>query len=312
MSGTIKKQDNDKESLIHFTNIQMDFDKPPSIAQLKKFKVPEIDLQIDDKKIDIIANLPGSKLADINISLTQDSLVILSNNKKVSYYTDIKLPEPIIPQSAVARFKDGTLNFNVRKMDSKEPWSGLVQLEDKTKELKALKEKLSKFQEQYHTIQLDYQNLLVRSQREVENSIDSYKISMIERLLKNIDNFELALDSASKIKNKDTENIILGINLFLNDLKNMVKEEGVAEVETKDMMLNPNQHEVMECSETDKYPENTILQEYQKGYKYKNRIIRPSKVRVAIAPKEKRKDNRINLENNKKKNKDKPSNVVNK
>ena len=275
--------------LIHFTNIRKGSIKPPTKSQLKKYKVPEIDLTIDENKINMTANLSGASLSDITFSINQNSLVVLSNNKKTPYYTDIKIQDLIIPQSAVANFRDGTLIVTVQKSNGSEPWKGITQMQAVNKELLETKSRLTKLQEQYHAIQLDYQNLLVKSKKDIDNKVDTYKISVIEKLLKNIDNFNLALNSTLKMKNKDNEQIILGINLILNELVNMIKEEGVTEIQTKGLLLDPTLHEVMDCIKTDKHPENTILEEFQKGYRYKDKVLRPSKVKVAIAPKEKQK-----------------------
>jgi molecular chaperone GrpE len=69
----------------------------------------------------------------------------------------------------------------------------------------------------------------------------------------------------------------------------MIMEEGVEEIVSEGMLFDPHQHEVLDCEETEKVTENSILKVYQKGYRYKNRIIRPSKVKIAIPPKPEKK-----------------------
>jgi len=282
---------NANEELIQFTSLKKGELKIPTKNQLKKFKVPELEVTINETTVNLNAKLIGAKASDIMLSLSSDSLVVLCENKKVAYYTEIKLPENIIPQSAVAKFYNGNLNMTILKTNgSKIPWEGLKQIEKLQKELKDNKERHAKLQQQYHGIQLDYQNLLVKSKKEVEGKIDAYKISVIERLLKNIDNFELALESTLKNKNKNNEQIIKGINLFLNELRSMISEENVTEVAGEGLLFDPHMHEVLDCEETEKYPENTILKVYQKGYKYKDRVIRPAKVRIATSTKAKKKN----------------------
>jgi len=263
-----------KEELIQFTSLKKGEPKIPTKNQLKKFKVPETEIAINETTINLNAKLTGAKASDIMLSLTSDSLVVFCENKKIAYYTEIKLPENIIPQSAMAKFSDGNLSMTILKTDgSMIPWEGFEQIQRLQKELKDTKERHAKLQQQYHGIQLDYQNLLVKSKKEVEGKIDAYKISVIEKLLKNIDNFELALESTSKNKNINNEQIIRGINLFLNELRSMISEENVSEVASEGLLFDPHIHEVLDCEETEKYPENTILKVYQKGYKYKDRVI---------------------------------------
>ena len=282
----------DSEELIQFTSIQKDAPTPPRKDQRAKYKVPETELDIEAGNVEITARLEDVKVSDISLAVTRDDLTIKGKNRKVAYYTEIKLPVKIVPQSAVARFKDGTLAFKAMKLDETKPRveRDIEQGLDITGELQETKERLNKFQEQYHTIQLEYQNLLVKGGKETESKVDAYKISVIERILKSIDNFELALVSASNNKNKDIEQVVVGINMILKELKSMITEEGVQEIPSLGMLLDPTVHEVTDCMETDKHPENTILEEFQKGYKYKDRIIRPSKVKVAVSPKKIKKE----------------------
>jgi molecular chaperone GrpE len=282
-------QQSDLAKLIQFTVVHKGEQKPPAKKQLERFKVPETELVINEKIINITAKLNGTQADDLALTIAPESIIILSQNKKIAYYTEIRLPKQIIPQATIAKFASGILQLNLSILDSSTPWNGMEQLDRSLQELSETKEKFSKFQKQYHDIQLEYQNLLVKSKKEVEQKIDAYKVSVIDRILKNIDNFELALKSVSNTKNLNHEQILVGINLILNDLKNIILDEGVSEIESKGLSLDPLQHEVIDCEETVKYPENTVIEVYQKGYKYKDRVLRPSKVRVSVAPKTKKK-----------------------
>jgi molecular chaperone GrpE len=122
----------------------------------------------------------------------------------------------------------------------------------------------------------------VKSKKDIETKIDAYKISVIEKILLNIEHFEMALASITNSNNKQNEQIMVGINLILNDLRNLIKEENVTEVMGEGGLLDPCIHEVLDFEETDKYPENTILKVYRKGYKYKDCVIRPAKVKVSV------------------------------
>ena len=155
-----------QHELIQFTNIHRGIPGLPRKDQLKKYLVPETDLMVDDKILTLTSKLDGLELGDISLSLSSDSLVILGKNNKAAYYTDIKLPEAIIPQSAVARFTKGVLQFNIQRQvpqeQNTEPWHALADLEKTNTELKETKQRLTNFQEQYHTIQLEYQDLFVQ------------------------------------------------------------------------------------------------------------------------------------------------------
>ncbi len=283
-----KEKNNDKE-FIQFSKLQRGEPKPPRKNQMDKFRVPETDLTVSDNFINVTTKLPGVNSNDLTLALTQNSLIIKCLNNKEAYYTEIKLEEQIIPQSALAWFQNNILNFNILKQKRSNVQLGSVDIETLRNELDQTKHNLQRSQEQFHAVQLEYQNLMVKGKKEVEQQIDTYKVSVIKKILKTVDNFTLALKSALNIKNKDMERVMVGIDLILNELLDIIKEEGVNEIPTTGMVLDTTQHEVMDCVETEEYPENTILEEYQKGYMYKNGIIRPSKVKVAVAPKKKKK-----------------------
>ena len=281
---------NIESETILFTGLQYGNFTKPTKTTASKFKVPETEVKVGNNEFEIIANLPGCKIERLELSIDTKSVNIKCPTKNSGYYTELNLPEEIIPQSSIAKFSNDTLKLKISKRNENMIWKGLEEQDILTTTLKETKERLSKFQEQFHAIQLEYQNLLVKNKKEVENRIDNFKITVIEKVIKNIDNFKLALKSSENRKNKDTEQILVGLRLILNELNNLLKEEGVEEIPTKGLLLDPHLHEVVDCTETDKYPEDTILDVLQKGYRFKTRVIRPSKVRVAIAPKVKRKD----------------------
>jgi molecular chaperone GrpE len=295
----VKKEDNnqkittnqmvepDSESFL-FTHISRGEPKAPRKNQISKYKVPETELKMFEDKIEITVNLPGAAKPDMSFSLTEDSIIIHCANKKVAYFTDIKLPDPIIPQSAIVKLTNENLHFKALKKQGVDAWLGLEQFNENITKLRETRDKMNKIQEQYHAIQKKYQDQLVNNKKDIESKIDNFKLSTIEKIIQNIDNFELALESTKKGIEKNNEQILFGINLILNDLRILIKDEGVEEIQTSGLLFDPNLHEVMDCMETEKLPENTIIEEYKKGYKYKNRIIRPSKVRVAVLPKEKK------------------------
>ena len=282
-----KQETNTQEEYLDFTTLHKGEVKIPSKKQLEKYQVPKTDMEIDRNTLKISTQLDNINSTDISLSLTKDSLIILATNKSAAYYTEIKLSDPVIPQSAVAKLKNGILQVTIQKQTSEtieQYWANLERLNELQNNLKSSKERLDQVQRQYHNIQQEYQNLLVKSKKEIESKVDNYKISLIDRLLKNIDNFELAMKSIEKVKNQQNEQILIGIKLILNDLKNIIKEECVSEIPGEGGILDPMQHEVLDYEETDKYPENTILQVHQKGYKYKNCVLRPAKVKVAVPP----------------------------
>ena len=100
-----------------------------------------------------------------------------------------------------------------------------------------------------------------------------------------LDDFERAVDSG-KTKH-DFDVLYKGIEMIYGDLRGFLKEKGLKEIEAEGKPFNPNEHEAMMQEETDKHPEDYVVEEFQKGYTLNGRVIRPSKVKVAKKPEKK-------------------------
>ena len=104
-----KQETNTQEEYLDFTTLHKGEVKIPSKKQLEKYQVPKTDMEIDRNTLKISTQLDNINSTDISLSLTKDSLIILATNKSAAYYTEIKLSDPVIPQSAVAKLKNGIL-----------------------------------------------------------------------------------------------------------------------------------------------------------------------------------------------------------
>ena len=101
---------------------------------------------------------------------------------------------------------------------------------------------------------------------------------IIVKLLDNIDNFERAVVASEEIKNSDS--LIEGVKMTLNNLKNLLIDEGVEEVEALGKEYNPYEHQAMMTETKEELDNDVIVQVFQKGYKLKGKVIRPSMVTV--------------------------------
>ena len=75
-----------------------------------------------------------------------------------------------------------------------------------------------------------------------------------------------------------------GVVLILRQLRDILEKEGVRPIETEGRQFDPTKHEAMMRVETDEYPDNTIIEEFQKGYMLGDKVVRPSMVKVARHP----------------------------
>lgn len=134
----------------------------------------------------------------------------------------------------------------------------------------------------------ELQELLLRRQAEFENfrrRVDREKTELFEyasmdavkTLLPILDDFERAL----KVESADKE-YVRGMELIYQRLYDVLKKLGLEPVATKDVLFDPHLHHAVDMVESEDQPDNTILDEYQRGYYFKGRLLRPAMVKVAV------------------------------
>ncbi len=153
--------------------------------------------------------------------------------------------------------------------------------EKETKESKENKEMITKeeyeeLNDHYKRILAEFDNFKKRSQKEKESLYDSILSDVIEVILPVVDNLENAL----KAETTD-ENYKQGIELVLKQFKDVLKSKGVEEIPALGEAFDPELHEAVSMIQDENFGEKIIAQEYRKGYKIGNKVIRHSMVVVA-------------------------------
>ncbi len=146
--------------------------------------------------------------------------------------------------------------------------------DDKKKEMEETKKKLEEYTEMLQRLQADYENFRKRAEKEKKESSQYASAHLIIKLLPALDSFEMAL----KNKDSDSGKFAKGMELVYAQLYSVLKEEGLQKIEALGDKFDPYRHEVLmqEASEKD----GIVLEEFQKGYMFRDRIIRHSKVKV--------------------------------
>ena len=80
------------------------------------------------------------------------------------------------------------------------------------------------------------------------------------------------------------DSLVEGVTLTLKQIREMLEKEGLEPIDAVGQEFNPEFHEALMRVETDEYPENTIVDELEKGYMLNGRVLRPARVRVAASP----------------------------
>nr|WP_304218793.1 nucleotide exchange factor GrpE [Fredinandcohnia onubensis] len=124
----------------------------------------------------------------------------------------------------------------------------------------------------------DFENFKRRARLDQETAATYRSQSLVTDLLPALDNFERALQIEAT--NDQAKSIMQGVDMVYRSIIDALKKEGVEAIEAVGTQFDPNVHQaVMQVSEPDT-ESNVVLEEFQKGYKLKDRVLRPSMVKV--------------------------------
>ena len=141
---------------------------------------------------------------------------------------------------------------------------------------------LDRFRELALRSQADFENYKKRCAREKEEAIKYANSSLLERLVTIIDNFELGLAAAKE--QGENSPIYSGMVLVQKQLNDLLAENGLQSIEAEGKRFDPNLHEAIAHEPSDQVPEETVLRQVSRGYRFKDRLLRPAKVVVSSGP----------------------------
>jgi molecular chaperone GrpE len=172
-------------------------------------------------------------------------------------------------------------DFTAEALDtgSKETGGAVAEESDPAILRQILAEQLSKAEENYDRLvrlQADYDNFRRRTRQEKEEFYKYASEKLINTLLPVLDNFELALSA----EGDSIENIKSGVQMIYKQLLDVLATEGVTPIPAVGEQFDPLKHEAVLRAESDEHPDNTIVQELRRGYFLKDKVIRPSMVKV--------------------------------
>jgi molecular chaperone GrpE len=131
--------------------------------------------------------------------------------------------------------------------------------------------------------QAEFENYRRRMEREKTESYARARGEVLLELLPVVDNFERALSSLEKSET-DAAGLRHGIELIHKQFKDALTKFGLEPVESVGQVFDPHLHEAVTIEPTDEHEENTIIEEFQRGYKLGEKLLRPAKVKVAASP----------------------------
>lgn len=153
--------------------------------------------------------------------------------------------------------------------DNSEDFSEILQLKDK--EIEELNGKLLR-------LQADFVNFRKRVEKEKESTITYALECFVTDLLPIIDNFQRAMESE---KSKVEDSFYQGIEMIYQQLFKILKDNGVEEIKSLDENFDPNFHHAVFMEESKEHDSGKVTEVLQEGYILKDKVIRPTMVKVA-------------------------------
>jgi molecular chaperone GrpE len=149
-------------------------------------------------------------------------------------------------------------------------------------EIEQLKAERNQLLDRVARLQAEFENARKRAERERTEFRDYATGNVIEQFLPVLDNFELALKSTGS-----ADQLRSGVALIVKQMEEILRQMQVVAVPTVGEGFDPRLHEALGTVERDDLPDQHVAEEVRRGYKLRERLLRPALVRVAYNPKQK-------------------------
>jgi len=185
--------------------------------------------------------------------------------------------EEEFPEEAPALESEEAASEQADETPAADAGEGAVESEENDLEVaqRQAKESYDKFLRVY----AEFENYKKRMEREKSDFLKYANEGLIKELLPVIDNLDRAVGQARQ--KAEAQSLVEGVEMILRQIKEVMEKHGVKELQSLGEPFDPNVHEAMMHEIADDHDENTVIDELQKGYIFKDRLIRPALVKVS-------------------------------
>jgi molecular chaperone GrpE len=166
----------------------------------------------------------------------------------------------------------------------------LAEANQLTKDKEQAEKKAAEYLDRLKRLQAEMENLQKITKRQLDSVTKQASENLLIKLLPILDALEQAGNIAHSNKHLPAEEIAVGLKMLKKQLTEVLRTEGLEEIVSVGLPLDPERHEAISFVETDDKPENTILEEVRKGYLLNGKVIRPS---LVVVSKPKQRDERV-------------------
>jgi molecular chaperone GrpE len=157
---------------------------------------------------------------------------------------------------------------------------------EQIEELKSRAAKADEHWERLLRTTADFDNFKKRAARERQDAVKFANESLIQKIIPVLDNFEMALAAAQSSAAPDVKSLSEGVAMIHSQLRQLLTEAGLEDVVATGQPFDPNLHEAVSQQESTEVTDGHVLQQLRKGYKLRDRLLRPATVIVAKPPAE--------------------------
>ena len=154
-------------------------------------------------------------------------------------------------------------------------------------QLEELKQRAAKADEHWERLlrtTADLDNYRKRATREKQDAVKFANENLLQKLVPVLDTFDMALAATNNSQTDAVQALQKGVRMVYQQLKTALQDAGIEEIDATGKPFDPNLHEAVSQQETTAIPEGQVMQQLRKGYKLRERLLRPATVVVAKAP----------------------------
>ena len=130
----------------------------------------------------------------------------------------------------------------------------------------------------------DFDNFKKRAAREKQEAIKYANESLLEKLVPVLEHLDMALAAAQAAGPEAGQSLQAGVSMICQQFRHVLAEAGLEELDALGKLFDPHVHEAISQQETLDVPEGQVVQQLRKGYKFRDRLLRPASVVVAKQP----------------------------
>lgn len=188
-----------------------------------------------------------------------------------------KNEQPVNEETVEAIFAQE--DVQVEQANEEEAVVPMDELQIATAKIEELEAKIEEMDNKYLRLQADFDNSRRRAKLDMEAALKYRAQSLAGDLIQSLDNFERAMKIESD--NEETKSMLAGMDMIYKGIVEALKKEGVDSIESVGKEFDPHLHQAVMQVQDDSVESNVVVEEFQKGYILKDRVIRPSMVKVS-------------------------------